>query len=429
MRHLSTSTLAALLLTLTGCDSETSSPADSGTAATSAGSSGEGGTVGTGATSGEGGSSGTGGTGATSGTGGSGGTGATGGSSGSGGSGGGAGTGGTGAISGTGGSSGTGATGGSGGSGTCAAASDCDDNIDCTADDCVATCCTHVIDATPCTSGQVCDLREGGCTASTPCGDDDDCMDSDPCTRNERCNLSAAACEWDMLDTDADGHAPTTCGGDDFDDADGTRYPCAAELCDGKDNDGDGSVDPEPLATASCGEFPRGSIHCEAGACVHTCELGFDDCDGEASNGCETDINWDPAHCGACGYSCATCENGLCASGACANAPDLEAYERTYRWDGFTAGITAIRDTCGSRCSGAEDRAACVFACIGEATNDAFTSGCATCLVEMSACRTSSGCGPYCDNTPGLNCLDCDCSHGCVDAFELCSGIEYAACL
>jgi hypothetical protein len=59
------------------------------------------------------------------------------------------------------------------------------------------------------------------------------------------------------------------------------------------------------------------------------CAEGMADCDGEASNGCETKIIADPNNCGACGIPCmapagvmATCNNGVCSypgqtSGSC----------------------------------------------------------------------------------------------------------------
>jgi len=220
MRHQTIAALTLTLLTLAACDDAKEKDPDGG-AGTSAGD------------------------GATGGVGGVGGSGATGGTSGTGGDGG------TGATSGSGGAGGSGGTSGTGGSGGCTSPADCDDNINCTADDCDTDRCTNVIDLSLCSAAQVCDLRTNGCKASTACGANPDCVDTDACTRNERCDLSAAACKWDMLDNDSDGHAPETCGGDDPDDADGNTYPGAPEVCDGKDNDGDGVID----TGVPCGGF------------------------------------------------------------------------------------------------------------------------------------------------------------------------------
>lgn len=47
---------------------------------------------------------------------------------------------------------------------------------------------------------------------------------------------------------------------------------------------------------------PLGTPACRAGACaVASCNAGRGDCDGLATNGCETDLATTPAHCGACG--------------------------------------------------------------------------------------------------------------------------------
>ena len=55
---------------------------------------------------------------------------------------------------------------------------------------------------------------------------------------------------------------------------------------------------------------------CVAGRCgVGMCIVGFADCDGTPSNGCETNTNTDAMHCGACRAPCATGRN--CVMGAC----------------------------------------------------------------------------------------------------------------
>jgi hypothetical protein len=49
------------------------------------------------------------------------------------------------------------------------------------------------------------------------------------------------------------------------------------------------------------------------------CRMGFEDCDGDPSNGCEADLMRDEAHCGACGTTCggAPSANGVCGAGTC----------------------------------------------------------------------------------------------------------------
>ena len=50
-------------------------------------------------------------------------------------------------------------------------------------------------------------------------------------------------CVSTCVDDDGDGHFPLLCGGDDPNNADPTIYPGAPELCDDKDNNGNGTID------------------------------------------------------------------------------------------------------------------------------------------------------------------------------------------
>ncbi|MEZ4394616.1 MAG: hypothetical protein R3A48_26380 [Polyangiales bacterium] len=69
----------------------------------------------------------------------------------------------------------------------------------------------------------------------------------------------------------------------------------------------------------ACATPPRAAAAtCVAGRCGFTCESGFADCDGDASNGCEVDTRTTVTACGACGNTC-TAANATpsCAMGAC----------------------------------------------------------------------------------------------------------------
>ena len=63
---------------------------------------------------------------------------------------------------------------------------------------------------------------------------------------------------------------------------------------------------------------------CRAGVCeISACEAGFDDCNGQTSDGCEQDIDFNLDNCGACGSICgfsnagASCTAGVCAFEGC----------------------------------------------------------------------------------------------------------------
>jgi hypothetical protein len=64
-----------------------------------------------------------------------------------------------------------------------------------------------------------------------------------------------------------------------------------------------------------CGGGANATPACAAGACALQCDVGFGDCDGDESNGCEKDVTADPNNCGSCGFMCAN--GATCVSGAC----------------------------------------------------------------------------------------------------------------
>jgi hypothetical protein len=118
--------------------------------------------------------------------------------------------------------------------------------------------------------------------------------------------------------------------------------PPSQEICDGRDNDCDGSVDESDpnlglacyapgmagciAATGSCqGACKMGAYVCTNGTLVcggmvtpvlETCDGKDNDCDGVVDNGIDTEI--DPLNCGGCGHVCsfphaiAACVNGVC---------------------------------------------------------------------------------------------------------------------
>ncbi|MBL8682344.1 MAG: hypothetical protein JNK05_24460 [Myxococcales bacterium] len=70
----------------------------------------------------------------------------------------------------------------------------------------------------------------------------------------------------------------------------------------------------------ACPSGPRGRPGCAANMCSLACEFGYDNCDRNASNGCESNTQLDPNHCGSCGMVCpsggpntiSTCSAGRC---------------------------------------------------------------------------------------------------------------------
>jgi len=92
---------------------------------------------------------------------------------------------------------------------------------------------------------------------------------------------------------------PIVCGGDDCNDADDGIYAGNVEVCDGKDNDCDGTIDDDPQCP--------GAMVCQAAQCI--CPPA-NQCGSEC-----VDKATDRNHCGQCGKVCPVgeaCENGSC---------------------------------------------------------------------------------------------------------------------
>ena len=107
---------------------------------------------------------------------------------------------------------------------------------------------------------------------------------------------------------------------------------CGVASCNGgfgdcNGNAGDGCEVKLTTDVANCGRcgincvIPNGAPKCSGGQCaVGTCNQGFDDCNANVADGCETKLLTDSLNCGKCGTFClGSCINGLCFSTKCSN--------------------------------------------------------------------------------------------------------------
>ena len=173
---------------------------------------------------------------------------------------------------------------------------------------------------------------------------------------------------------------------------------CAAgfEDCNGDSNDGcEADLKSGVTSCGACGascSLPHANVSCTAGTCAFEgCEVGFENCDGDESNGCEANVQSDPTRCGSCTTSCtvpfgksATCEQGKCGVSNC--APPLADCDKD------SAG------SCETNLS--ENEASCGFC--GNAC--AFTNGNAACaqgVCTLSNCKTGFG---NCDGNDANGC-------------------------
>ncbi len=62
---------------------------------------------------------------------------------------------------------------------------------------------------------------------------------------------------------------------------------------------------------------PHQVAACTKGVCTYDCAPGWGDCNGDSSDGCETDLGVHPSHCGACGNACDLTAGQPCIEGQC----------------------------------------------------------------------------------------------------------------
>ena len=122
--------------------------------------------------------------------------------------------------------------------------------------------------------------------------------------------------------------AAETCNGMD-DDCDGNvdeDVTISAETCNGVDDDCDGTTDEgfdfqgDEMNCGGCGiecVFRNGTGTCSGGACVvSACDPGFEDCNNNGADGCEIDTTSNASNCAGCGNVCRNPDR-LCCSGTC----------------------------------------------------------------------------------------------------------------
>lgn len=102
--------------------------------------------------------------------------------------------------------------------------------------------------------------------------------------------------------------------------------------CDGDQLDCEVDLTRDSMNCGECGNAcrissssPHAQPSCTEGRCIATCESGYGDCDGDATNGCESRLD-DVHSCGACGSVCAlanvtehSCEAAQCRVKICNN--------------------------------------------------------------------------------------------------------------
>ena len=221
-------------------------------------------------------------------------------------------------------------------------------------------------------------------------------------------HVDAAAC----LDEDGDGHEAASCGGDDCDDTDPTRYPGATEICDlddedcndatfGADADGDGYESSACCnGPGNCGTDCNDALNTVNPGAAEVCNGGIDDdCDGlgDAAEGVCTAC---PVGFEGMGTDCTDIDEcatgGYCGSGATSCTNTVGSFACTCGAGYFVA--SAI----GALCENVNECAAATNPC-----------GAGSCTDNAGSYACSCPAGYRLVSSPSITCVDIDeCAEG-----------------
>lgn len=211
----------------------------------------------------------------------------------------------------------------------------------------------------------------------------------------------------------------------------------------GLDASGGGGPDGESDAIAEGGGEAGAEGGDDAGDDTGTgCLQGWQDCDGDDSNGCETNTNASVQHCGACGVKCPSPFNSspLCSSGKC-SFQCVGTYSdcNTAAGDGCeidTATDEANCGACGFGCVLAHAVALCVAqSCmIGQcdtgwgACDDNLANGCET--NTLTSTQHCGQCGHACIAPANADpiCSSGACGYACKTGYANCNGLDSDGC-
>jgi len=309
--------------------------------------------------------------------------------------------------------------------------------------------CVGCVADPDCPAGFICDRPTGacvpGCTTTKPCPTGKDCC-SGSCFDTQKdvknCGSCGNACATPPNATA--GCSAGVCGVGTCNTGYGDCNTIASDGCEtnllsNKDNCGAcGTVCALSNATAAC----------TAGSCtIATCNGGFDDCDKIASTGCETNLKT-LDNCGSCGTLClipngtGTCSTGTCQIASCnagygnCDGVASNGCETNLAAGSIGPGGSIVNcGTCGTNCAVANGTPICsAGACqVGGCTapdancNGTYSDGCETnTQISVSNC---GGCGNACSTVGGTpSCSAGTCSIACSAGFGNCDTLASNGC-
>jgi hypothetical protein len=233
--------------------------------------------------------------------------------------------------------------------------------------------CTSIVDPR-------CDLNTGTCVPCLPTDDN--------CPTGSICEVSGTtyACEKGCNTT-------TNCAAGDT---------CCGHVCVNT------NINPSHCGGCAnaCSKENMKTVSCRAATCDGECASGFQDCDDDKlTNGCETNIETDPDHCGSCTTACSnvniaypTCAGGSC-NGTC--NPGFMDCDMDLQGDGCETDIDTNPSHCGSCTTACSPVNIATPTCTGGACSGVCNAGFATCSaysLQASGCPCPEGpYGVYCN--------------------------------
>lgn len=186
--------------------------------------------------------------------------------------------------------------------------------------------------------------------------------------------------------------------------------------------------------TTACNP-PHATPGCSSGNCtINSCDTGWGDCDGQVSNGCEINLNTNPDYCGSCGNDCVVA-NGTagCSSGSCTVASCNPGWadcdgQVSNGCETNTATDTGNCGTCNNVCNGTAGTPICASGTCTIACNPGFgncdgnpNNGCE--VNTQNSTAHCGGCGQTCsgNHVPATACTNGVCSGACESGFTDCN--------
>jgi hypothetical protein len=209
----------------------------------------------------------------------------------------------------------------------CVFSRDCAQGLICSGSRCRIQCA----DRRDCMAPNVCvSSGEGTQNACLPPAEPRPCGADSHCPASSRCEMKT--CRWTCR-TDADCQAQrsgtcelgtSTCSlpvraGDTFTPTDGGSERDAQSDSEATDASVEAAVDAGADVVSMDVTSMDAAVDATSAMDAAACPVGFADCDGNEANGCETNLQTDPANCGRCGMGCGVGMNATrtCSAGAC----------------------------------------------------------------------------------------------------------------